>query len=423
MRSFALLLLFAFIACQAEKDTISEKEIDPKEKIQALIYQYESLNRFKGQVVIADSDSIFFDWATKGLEDARFPMGQLSESILGILALRLESKGKLDLNESIAKVLPDCHNCKGLHYRRLLRHQSGLESIDSIRARFPEELYGPIKFANLSKKKKKAQPSQLNYNLLSKALERKYQYAIGDLLKSNLGKPFSTSAKQFPLFIQKYDRDSQKIVLQTKNKILKTSPTYLYGATGLELVKFYQNMFFKGGLDSMAITVLVENPSNRPQFGFYIDRDSSTFFLQNTSYSPTGHEAQVLIDIKKSRIFLLSNFVDKRGIATELLQSIYTILEGDEVMYPLHRKTSKVKQDSLGKIVGIYESDGFRLSIVENDSSLLAKWSGGSTPLVQQDVNQFFLLEKDASITFFPEGKKAVFYPGLLEGDTLKKVE
>lgn len=427
MRLLLLFLIVFLAACTSEPSSKQAPILSINQKLDNLIQRYESLDRFKGEVLVAYEDSIFYAYQSKGIEAAEFPLGELSEGVLGALLLKLQSTGELNLHTRLNKELPDFSYGAKIDYWDLLMHQAGLETIDSIQDRFPEEQYGPIRFANLSKRLNKRQEykSELNYDLMTKALERKFQFEIADIFKNTFG---STGIyfkkehenKQFALFSQKYDEKRKALSLVQSQENLTTTAAYSLYSTSEKLLEFYQRCFIQGELDSAALSIFNVKSKGVYKAGFFVDSDSTGFVLQNNSSKKRGHNTQVLINKAKRVIVLVNNRVDK-NVSAEMLSSSWQLLQNKKVILPLPRDRFLRLKDSLGRFVGDYEQAGFELKINEQDSQLVASWKGGKSVLIPQSETRFFFNKKDASIDFLMEEEQVVFYPGLIRGDTLVK--
>lgn len=146
MRSLALGLVLA--AALPHAGIAQSRDLAPA--VDATVAPLLALDVFSGVVLVARGDSILFEQAY-GLADrelavpvttgSAFRIASISKSFTRALTGRLAEDGVLDLDDAIARWLPEFRRADAITVRHLLDHQAGVPNQNSLP--YDEEAIGP----------------------------------------------------------------------------------------------------------------------------------------------------------------------------------------------------------------------------------------------------------------------------------------
>ncbi|MFY2558016.1 serine hydrolase [Corallococcus terminator] len=113
-----------------------------KDSIDRLAAKYTELKQFNGALLVADDKGIIlkkgygqanFEWQLPVTPDTKFRIGSVTKQFTAVLILKLVEEGKVGLEDSITKHLPDYRQDTGarITVTHLLNHTSGIPSYTS----------------------------------------------------------------------------------------------------------------------------------------------------------------------------------------------------------------------------------------------------------------------------------------------------
>ncbi len=169
------------------------------ESTEEIIEEYEALNWFSGNVLIAHQDNIIFQksvgWADreKSLPNkycTRFNIGSIAKHYTAVLILQLVEEGELALTDRITTFdlgLKDSL-IEGITIEHLLKHRAGFSDIFT-----PEYMSNPLAFDTLAKKIALLKDSPLLFSPGSDYRYSNYGYILlGAILEKVTGTSFSS---------------------------------------------------------------------------------------------------------------------------------------------------------------------------------------------------------------------------------------
>lgn len=166
---------------------------------EAIIQQYEALNWFSGNVLIAHQDDVIFQksvgWADreKSIPNkycTRFNIGSIAKHYTAVLTLQLVEEGKLTLTDRITTFDLGLNDTlvEDITIEHLLKHRAGFSDIFT-----PEYMSNPLAFDTLAKKIALLKGSPLLFSPGSDVRYSNYGYILlGAILEKVTGTSFSS---------------------------------------------------------------------------------------------------------------------------------------------------------------------------------------------------------------------------------------
>ncbi|MCX6262289.1 MAG: serine hydrolase, partial [Bacteroidia bacterium] len=183
------------------------------EKIDSLIEAYHRNDVFNGAVLVAKKGQIIYEkafgyadreWNIPNTIDTKFRIASISKPFTALLVLQLAESGKINLNGTITKYIPDYKGKLGdsITIHQLLTHTSGvLTNLDPETEVIQERLYHNLR--DLIKYTESAdlyfrpgtgfRYSNYGYNILAYIVEKVTGKRFDDVLKENILLPAGLS--------------------------------------------------------------------------------------------------------------------------------------------------------------------------------------------------------------------------------------
>lgn len=178
-------------------------------KVDAYVHPYVDGNNFSGVILIALGENVLFrgaygmanyELAVPNSLQTRFHIASISKSFTAAAILILEQRGMLNVNDPVAKFIPDYPNGEKITLQHLLTHRSGIPNVNNLpgyseqskkRLTLPEiiQLFRdqPLEFAPGAR----FQYSNSNYNLLAFVIEKVSGKSYGEFLQQNIFEPLA----------------------------------------------------------------------------------------------------------------------------------------------------------------------------------------------------------------------------------------
>ena len=259
----AIFISFIIYSCGDESNLKSNKLIDfsekhdvvykQKEKVKKIDQYFTNLYRkrvFNGNVLVAQSGNIIFQ-KSYGFSDIRtkdslklnsvFQLGSVSKQFTATAILQLYEQGKLDLQDSIQRFLPD-FPYKGITIHHLLCHRSGLmnyiyycdgQAIDKsiplsnsgviqcLTDSFPYPYYPPNRRFNYS---------NTGYMILAALVEKISNMAFRDYMQKYIFAPLKM--KDSYVYNHNAPYESPNLVKAYEYRRIEANPDFLDGVVG-----------------------------------------------------------------------------------------------------------------------------------------------------------------------------------------------
>lgn len=138
LRRTTYLVVIAFVATL----TVSFAQTKTKQ-LDALLNKYTEYGQFNGSVLVADHGKIIYkkgfgmanmEWEIPNTPDTKHRLGSITKQFTSMLIMQLVAEGKLDLQATISKYLPDYSKVNGdkITIHQLLTHTSGTPNYTSF---------------------------------------------------------------------------------------------------------------------------------------------------------------------------------------------------------------------------------------------------------------------------------------------------
>ncbi|PHR15222.1 MAG: serine hydrolase [Aequorivita sp.] len=119
------------------------------EKIDNLLNKYNEYGQFSGSVLVADNGKVIYkkgfgmanrEWDIPNAPDTKHRLGSITKQFTAMLIMQLVAEGKLDLQATVSKYLPDYSKVNGdkITIHQLLTHTSGTPNYTSFSNFFKE---------------------------------------------------------------------------------------------------------------------------------------------------------------------------------------------------------------------------------------------------------------------------------------------
>ncbi|WP_026450339.1 serine hydrolase [Aequorivita capsosiphonis] len=143
-RRTAIVVVVAFVA------TLSISFAQTKTaQLDELLNKYTEYGQFNGSVLVADKGKVIYEkgfgmanmeWDIPNSPDTKFRLGSITKQFTSMLIMQLVAEGKLDLQATVSKYLPDYSKVNGdkITIHQLLTHTSGIPNYTSFPNFFKE---------------------------------------------------------------------------------------------------------------------------------------------------------------------------------------------------------------------------------------------------------------------------------------------
>jgi CubicO group peptidase (beta-lactamase class C family) len=129
-----------------------------QQELDRLVQQYHQLRQFNGSVLVANEKGVLlkkgygsanFEWNVPNTPDTKFRLASVSKQFTATLILQLVAEGKLQLDDTLDKLLPDYRKDTGarITLTQLLNHTSGIPNYTSAPDFFPKMSRNPYTVA------------------------------------------------------------------------------------------------------------------------------------------------------------------------------------------------------------------------------------------------------------------------------------
>lgn len=410
---FLAIIMISFLSCKTEtKPNNDNIDKSTTYEIDSLGNRYLELNRFSGVILITkDGTTIYnnsfgladYENKTPFSAETAFKIGKISEVVTANIIGEIVEKGKLKLSDKISKHIPEVH--AEFTIDDLLNHQTNLPNIQTIKKQNPELEYSTVEYTNLATQSSvTSKNSDLDYNILGLLLEK-------------------ISGKSFQLNIENYSKNLglENTYFQKPEMALAVGYLYHnYQGNGLELQKSpisnSEITFSSNGLKSTAndlSKIIKSNSNHQLEIDGYLENDGFSYSIESNPKT-------------KTVIIVLSN--RRHPVATEISNSIESILQNKKYRLPLKRKPYDIDKKLLKEYSGSFSLNESReLQVINENDSLFVMMGQNQIHLIPQSSNQFYMKQMDASIRFLKDStntfREVVLLDGFLEGNKIKRTE
>lgn len=435
------------------------------ELIDSVLQTMHANHNFNGNVLLAEGGEIIyqqsFGYANEETkqkldENSIFELASVSKQFTAMAIMLLKEKGKLALDDEIAKHIPELGFYKGVTIRNLLNHTGGLPDymgiMDSIfdkskiatnkdiisifSEKKPEKLFEP---------NSKYEYSNTGYALLASIIEKTSGMTYADYLQKNIFDPlkmtrtFVYTRRYAPKKVENYafgyvhsDRSEQYILPDELDETKMV--IWLDGIVGdgcvnstvVDLLKWdralYNEQLISRGAMNEVFKVAVLKDLTSTNYGFGWGVDDSTEFGKVVSHGGgwPGYVTYIERHLTNDKTIIILQNHDNVSIPAK---SIRYILYNKPLPKPKVRNEISLTDEQLNRYVGVYEIEkDFVMTVSILEHQLYVQRTGqNAIPIYAEDALSFFLKVVEAQIRFEENEKGEIIKLFLLQnGDTIE---
>ncbi|TAK71824.1 MAG: class A beta-lactamase-related serine hydrolase [Gammaproteobacteria bacterium] len=280
-KNFWIFILLIFFANQSAVANDSSRT-------QSYFNEWAKKNGIVGAALAVNDQIYLYGYSNKHLakpvtEETEFGIGSITKTFISVVLLKLEAEGKLNINNSITKYLPQYPKLKNVTVKSLMQMTAGFNDVEEVgdsaaplqQVRSAYEKYNPALTG-------KWQYSNVSYQLLGILIEKITQKSISNAISVLITSPLHLSSIYFP------NNSQASLLKEYQNGQVKTTNfNNTYASGGLvsnahDLEIFIRHLFVIKDLlpakQYQEITSFVDTPAQYyvftgtkpPQFGLAV---------------------------------------------------------------------------------------------------------------------------------------------------------
>jgi CubicO group peptidase (beta-lactamase class C family) len=400
------------------------------QKVDQYMQPYVEMNDFSGAILIAKDGNVMvrsfgkanLERGSKVTPKVKFRIGSISKQFTAAAILLLEERGKLSVEDKLAKYLPDFPNADSITIHQLLTHTAGLranfyDEPDVLRSPVPiNALVGKIKQLPSEAPGKKYSYSNTGYTILAYLIELVSGEKYGTFLKKNIFVPLNMKDTFDGSLAAPSSSTAQGYLTDVGGKIVPAPTVSLSNhigngslySTALDLYKWDRGLKERKLFREETYNKFLKEYGNAYGYGLsFASRFKRRWIGHDGIMTGFSSSFERYVD-DDTCIIILSNVetgaIDKirRDIAAIVFEKEYSALE-------LRDQPFKAEPTMLLGYAGRYEVfPGFYLDVkVERNTVFLRGTSGEFTALTPESPTTFFYRHKYTRIQFdrSPEGQ------------------
>lgn len=439
IRRIALGLLLARACVALESACLAQ---DMVSRMDQVVQSYVSSSQFMGSVLVARAEKALLDkgygfanleWDIPNSPTTKFRLGSITKQFTAASILLLEERGKLKIEDSVKKYLPDAPAAwDKVTIFSLLTHTSGIPSFtgfpdytsteaipstpEKLVARFRDK---PLEF----QPGEKWNYSNSGYVLLGYLIEKVSGQAYSKFVQENIFTPLGMKDSG-------YDTNSAIIWHRASgyspgangpNNAGFIHMSIPYSAGGLysttdDLLRWEQGLFGGKLLSLPSLQKMTTPFKNDYACGLGVHTVNGHKLIEHGG-GIEGFNTQLLYDPEdKVTVVVLGNL--NGPAASEISAKMAALARGEKVVLTAERKEIVVPPKILTQYVGTYElMPGFKLAVTLEGGQLMTQATGQpKVPIFAESETLFFLKAVDAQVEFFKSDKGEVTHLVLHQG-------
>jgi CubicO group peptidase (beta-lactamase class C family) len=442
-------LLLAILLILIGQFTFGQDRINKLDSLLATMHSNENLN---GNILIAEKGKVIYkksfgnanEYTKQKLnENSIFELASCSKQFTAMAIMILKEKGKLNLDDSISKFIPELANYKNITLRNLLNHTGGLpDYMDLMDSLFDKSkiatnkdiiaLFSKVQPKILFEPNTKYEYSNTGYALLASIIEKVSGQTYADFLQNNIFKPlkmtksFVYTRRLAPKKIDNYAfgyiySDSLKKYILPDDLNETNSVIWLDGIVGdgcvnstiNDLLKWdralYTNKLLSKNGTKELFDVATLNDKSKTKYGFGWVIDDNADFGKIVSHGGgwPGYVTYIERHITNDKTIIILQNHDNVSVP---FKSIRSILYNRPLPPTKIRTEIKLPVEQLQNYIGTYEVDkDFKLKIkLKNDRLFVQATGQNDLPIFAETETLFFLKVVDAQLEFQKNDKNEI---------------
>jgi CubicO group peptidase (beta-lactamase class C family) len=393
----AAVTLFAILCAAHATPCVAQ---DTSSRMEQIVQYYVASNSFTGAILVARDRKILLDkaygdanleWNIPNTPTTKFQLASITKEFTAAAILLLAERGKLNVNDSVKKYMPDAPPAwDKITIYNLLTHTSGIPNkFDGItswsQTMPPDKLIAAFRDKPLDfEPGTSGKYSNAGYYLLGYLIEKISGQSYGDFVEENIFKPLGMNDSGY----------------DSKSKIIpRRASGYRFGPSGPEQSQ-YQDItlrFSAGGLYSTTEDLLrweqglfgnkllaaesVKTMTTPVQFN-YAGGLMAAKFDGHLAFELGGEMDGFTSDMiyypdDKLTVIVLNNL---SGEPEAISMKLAAVAHGEKVILPSDRKEVAVSPSVLARYVGTYYdmTPGYNLVVTLEDGHLVAQATAGN---------------------------------------------
>lgn len=303
------------------------------------IRNYLHSNNINGSIAIVKDGKILFDdgagfanFKKRTLNQAAttYPIGSITKSIVAVSVIQLQEKGKINVQDSVSRYIPDFPNGNHIKLIHLLNHTSGVKTplflnrvakpSDIIRKLTEDEVKFPAGA--------KWDYNDINYIILGYIVEKAAGIPLHDYIQKNIfakaemhHSGFMTQKNSAPYISVGYVRAGNQLILAKPLNI-----ALLFGcgdiySTVLDLCSFDQALMAGKLIAKQSIEQML-TPGSKSSYGFGVYNKGNRFYSRGVL---SGWESIHVYYKDKTSVAVLLNVRDKKIDIHKIASDLYEL--------------------------------------------------------------------------------------------------
>mgnify|MGYP000474390735 CR=1 FL=1 len=422
--------LLAFTACIILIGTNAIAK-DKDKELDSVVTHWKNLAKFNGSALVMQHGKELLykgygiravDYGNISAEKTLYMIGGATEMFTSAIVFKLQEEGKLSINDTLSKYLPDFPNSRKITLKHLLSHSSGIydymnnDSLYTIGVVTPVErsvMLSYFKNKPLAfKPGSQVQYSTSNYYLLGmvieKAADTNYYAAMRKYILDPLG--IENSGFNFGGFAS-WDKAQGYSILNTMRFIpaFNIDSTISYAAAGLftsaeGMKKFFNAMMSNKILKKSSWETMTTEQGGGFAYGWQVKDIYGKKAIGHTGETYGFASTFFMIPEDSTVIILMNN--DFESEVFMIADDIAAVLYDQPYELPARREAVFLEQRRLESYEGRYEfPDGADLNVYARDKLLWGKMTNGEefTMLADKKMDEFFMSSVDVEFYFIRE--------------------
>ncbi len=422
--------LLALIACIAliGTDVIAK---DKGKELDSVVTHWKNLAKFNGSVLVMQHGKELLykgygiravDYGNISAEKTLYMIGGATEMFTSTIVFKLQEDGKLSINDTLSKYLPDFPNSKKITLKHLLSHSSGIYDYMNNDSLYIRSVVTPVErsvmlkyFQNKPlafKPGNKVQYSTSNYFLLGMVIEKvtdtNYYAAVRQYILNPLN--IENSGFNFGGFAS-WDKAQGYSILNTIRFIpaFTIDSTISYAAAGLFtsaecMKKFFDGMETNKILKQSSREAMTTEVGGGFAYGWQVKDIYGKKAIGHTGETYGFVNSFFMIPEDSTVIILMNN--DFESEVFKIADNLAAVLYDQTYELPKRREAVFLEQRRLESYEGRYEfPDGADLNVYSRDKLLWGKMTNGEefTMLADKQPDEFFMSSVDIEFYFVRE--------------------
>ncbi len=379
-------------------------------------------SHFAGSILIARDGKVLVskgygmanaEYEASNSARTKFRIGSLTKQFTATAILMLQEQGKLNVQDSVCKHLPQCPaSWQPLTIHHLLTHTSGIQDVDYTQARVAS-----LSVAN-TLERLQDKPLEFTAGKIFRYSSTNY-ILLGYIIEKVSGEPYQVFLRRHifePLGMTDTDYDDSRRILKNRatgyslrggslvnaayvNMSIPFSAGGLY-STVEDLYKWDQSLYTEKLVSRRTLNAMFSPGKGNYGYGWYIEKQLDTRFITHSGWLDGFHSFIVRLPDKQVTVIVLSNL--DSAPASTISRALTAIVLGIRQSTLKERHIVKVNARTFDAYLGEYEvAPNFIIAISREDGKLFAYAAGRSkVELLPESESMFFVKEYDAQIVF-----------------------